>query len=251
MTPCVLINESRDASVTPVVLETIGRAVGTQLARDYAPAYGAPVSSVEVASAPPPPLPWWRRLFGGDQGIALVHVADRLGVPSVLGYHDADAFGRPRLWISLSLILQHGGTLTKGSNSLSAVIAHEVLEAEADPEASAYVPLGVGRELAREACDPVEGDSYEIDGVAVSNFVTPEYFGEPSRRPVPSYDAMGLVTAPLTMRPGGYQIVRDSDGVVSERFARRVDEGGMPEWRRAAKRAPGSRRMKRKGRRST
>jgi hypothetical protein len=113
------------------------------------------------------------------------------------------------------------------------------------------VPLGVGRELAREACDPVEGDSYEIDGVAVSNFVTPEYFGEPSRRPVPSYDAMGLVTAPLTMRPGGYQIVRDSDGVVSERFARRVDEGGMPEWQRAAKRAPGSRRMKRKGRRST
>src|SRR5262249_42589876 len=61
-------------------------------------------------------------------------------------------------------------------------LSHEVLELIVDPMVSCFVPGpdprgGDGTVLfAYEVCDPVERTSYQVDGVAVSNFVTPQYF---------------------------------------------------------------------------
>lgn len=52
-----------------------------------------------------------------------------------------------------------------------------------------------------ESSDPVEADSYKINGVKISDFVTPAWFnaGGGSR-----YDFMGLCPQPFWIRPGGY-----------------------------------------------
>lgn len=52
-----------------------------------------------------------------------------------------------------------------------------------------------------EVSDPVEADFYKINGVKISDFVTPAWFndGVGSR-----YDFMGLCQQPFWIRPGGY-----------------------------------------------
>lgn len=52
-----------------------------------------------------------------------------------------------------------------------------------------------------EVSDPVESDFYSINGVAISDFITPAWFnsGGGSR-----YDFMGVCPQPFWIRPGGY-----------------------------------------------
>ena len=53
-------------------------------------------------------------------------------------------------------------------------------------------------------CDATEADKYLINGVWVSNFVTPCYFEPPSSLVGVKLDYMGLIKAPYEIRPGGY-----------------------------------------------
>jgi len=55
-----------------------------------------------------------------------------------------------------------------------------------------------------EAADRVEADSYDIDGVTVSNFNTPECFEPPKNLHGVKFDYLGLSTKPNEIRPGGY-----------------------------------------------
>jgi hypothetical protein len=87
--------------------------------------------------------------------------------------------------------------------SWQSVASHEVLEARADPRLHACVELDDGTIWDREICDRVEADSYQIDGVELSNFNTPECF-EPTPGVVEKYDWLGLSTQPNEVRPGGY-----------------------------------------------
>jgi len=64
-----------------------------------------------------------------------------------------------------------------------------------DPKKAAF--------YAYENCDPVQGDTYAIDAVTVSNFVYPEFF-EPDPARGARFDHLRLVTAPFTVRPNGY-----------------------------------------------
>ena len=51
-----------------------------------------------------------------------------------------------------------------------------------------------------EVCDPCEADHYAIDGIEVSSFVTPAYFG---LAPGPPYDMLGRIAGPFGLPPGG------------------------------------------------
>lgn len=61
-------------------------------------------------------------------------------------------------------------------------LSHEILELLADPDLNTLIrgphPVAKRRKVLhyREVCDPVQGDIYKIDGVAVSNFVLPHYY---------------------------------------------------------------------------
>lgn len=60
-----------------------------------------------------------------------------------------------------------------------------------------------------EVSDPVESDYYLINGVRISDFITPAWFnaGGGAR-----YDFMGLCQQPFWIRPGGYAQFLSSDG---------------------------------------
>ncbi|HZU80061.1 MAG TPA: hypothetical protein VE991_09110, partial [Acidimicrobiales bacterium] len=73
---------------------------------------------------------------------------------------------------------------------------------------SFLLPTPPGQLAANEVRDPVEEDYYWSDGVAISDWVTPNYFND--HQTVSgggTYDYMGLVQQPLEIRPGGYQAI--------------------------------------------
>jgi hypothetical protein len=97
----------------------------------------------------------------------------------------------------------------------SAILSHEALELTADPECNLLVKgpkPGKGSKhhvfFWYEMCDPVQSETYLIDGIRVSNFVLPLYFtggDEYTGR----NDFLGTVNKGKTLRsfdvnPGGY-----------------------------------------------
>jgi hypothetical protein len=73
----------------------------------------------------------------------------------------------------------------------TSMLSHEAIEMMADPQLNTLVqgphPGHAGRLVFhyQEVCDPVQSETYAIDGVTVSNFVLPHYYnsmGEPGGR---------------------------------------------------------------------
>jgi len=64
-----------------------------------------------------------------------------------------------------------------------------------------------------EACDPCEADNfaYEIDGIEVSDFITPDFYDAGARSGT-QYSFMGSVTRPRQLLKGGYISYIGSDG---------------------------------------
>ena len=127
-----------------------------------------------------------------------------------LGYHDLTKSGRPLGKVFVRSVQQSGG-------AWSVAASHELLEMMADPDinlaAEGFAP-GDPKRVAfygYENCDPVQGDTYAIDGVSVSDFVYPEFFElNPARGAM--YDHLRLVTAPFTLRPNGYMSYMEVPG---------------------------------------
>lgn len=210
-----VVNESAHPSVTRDALERICAALRRQITENFAPFWQAAPVELYLASS--------LRAVGADDSI--VAILDDADAADALGYHDVTPDGRAFAKVFVHPILMNGGTIMTGANSLSVTIGHEALETDADPYASWWADGPDGYQYALEACDAVEGDSYEIDGVAVSNFVGPRFF-RPGAGP---YDWMRLLTEPFAMTAGGYQILR-KNGKTKQIFAL-----GHPEWKAAGR----------------
>jgi len=176
-----------------------------------------------------------------------IYLRGSLSVPDALGDHDVTSDGRPRGEVGLSEILDSGGTLFEGADSVSACLTHEAAEIDGDEFASfwADMPLGTpiaprATQICLELCDPVEMDVYHVQigkqAVAVSNFVGPAYFnaGAPKGS---RFDMMGKLAAPFTMTKGGYLILRNADGSEDQTFADGAGPAGdlWKAWRVAKK----------------
>lgn len=198
----VIVNKSKNPSLTAAILASIVAALSVQLARDVAPVWGT-VPALEVGTDPAP----------GDSTIT---IQDALDVDGALGYHD-EANGTPRGFIGLQVILDNGGTLTSGSNSLSVTLSHELIEMVGDYGANLWADAPDGADFARELCDAVESDSYEIDGIAVSSFLYPAFF-DGQADSTEKLDHLGMLTKPFTMTAGGYQIRRTEPGKIAQVF---------------------------------
>jgi len=81
-------------------------------------------------------------------------------------------------------------------------LSHERLEMLADPWINWCAQGSDGRIYALEVCDAVELDSmgYKIDGVLVSDFITPSWF-EPTQ--ADRIDSKKQVSKPMELAPGG------------------------------------------------
>ena len=94
----------------------------------------------------------------------------------VLGFHTEDPGGK--LWgvVAAKPELDSGATATTGDWSVSSVLSHEVLEMFIDPNCNLWANDGRGSAYSFEVCDPVEAPTYTVNGISVSNFVSPAWF---------------------------------------------------------------------------
>ena len=108
-------------------------------------------------------------------GEAVLYVWDRTDSEDALGYHDLHHRGIPCGFVFTTIS-------KKLDEHWSVTFSHEVLELVGDPELNLLAmgphPQERGRDVFhwREMCDAVQADTYEVDGVEVSNFVLPLYF---------------------------------------------------------------------------
>jgi hypothetical protein len=119
-------------------------------------------------------------------------------IEGALGFHDTTEAGLPRLFDFPELDAQDGVSWT-------VTASHEILEALADPWLRRGAQDDQGIWWATEVCDPVEADTYEIDGVLVSNFEYPAWQEPPPKSNASTrYDHLGLCNGPWEVRDGGY-----------------------------------------------
>jgi hypothetical protein len=140
------------------------------------------------------------------RGEAVIYLWDEADVDGAIGYHDANHRGIPFGFVFTEVAeeLEEPWTVT---------LSHEALELIADPEVNLLVK-GPHPEEEREVfhwyemCDAVQTETYEIDGIAVSNFLLPLYFTG-SEELGGRNDFLGRIHQGRTLRsfgvsPGGY-----------------------------------------------
>lgn len=185
-----LANQS--AVVTDEQVKRVAAALDRQVRRDLKPVWNVD-ATVEALADP-------RKIPAGVSPIIIVDATPG----NFAGLHTATE-GVP--WAMVS---------TKRDWALAA--SHECVELLVDPSGEATrqstglaLVDGAVRETGEqfdyllEACDPIEDTdhAYEIDGVRVSDFYTPNYFDRVARSGV-TYSVNGALTRPREVRPNGY-----------------------------------------------
>jgi len=159
---------------------------------------------------------------------------DNADSAGALGYHDLTKDGQPVSKVFVK-------TTQKDGEQVSVTACHELFEMAIDPLANLWAEYG-SKLYAYEMSDPVEEDTFDVDGIPMSNFVHPSWF-EPFKHPKGTkYDHLGKLTKPFSMTKGGYMIVMDKKtGKVSEvmgstqktmRFAKEDRRGHRSEHRK-------------------
>lgn len=150
--------------------------------RDFAPVWGTPAKLVKATKDMPGA---WTLIF-----------MDNAEKAKSIGHHDLTKDGLPNSKIFVESSLQCG-------EQISVVACHELAETLIDPGANMWC-IGPGEALyAYEVCDAVEEQPYDIDGIAMSNFVYPAYF-ESFRKSPTQFDHLNKVKRPFQILHGGY-----------------------------------------------
>jgi hypothetical protein len=134
---------------------------------------------------------WWQ--------IVVLDDPDEAGA---LGYHELSSVGTPLGKVFAKLDINSGSSWT-------CTLSHELLEMLADPDINLCAQADDGKIYSYEVGDPVEADilGYEIDGVLLSDFVTPKWFS-------PSVfgdrvDFKRRISKPFEIAPDGYISIFD------------------------------------------
>lgn len=191
----ILLIDKTQAQNAPV--KDIARAVNIQLRKHVAPFWADKT--------------WGMSATKGDYPM---YIFDDPDVAGALGYHDVGPDGFPYARVFTKPSFDHGSSWLTGPLAISSIVSHEACEMVGDQYVNEWVDNGKNALIARELCDPVESDTYEIDGVVVSNFVTPAWFSQLGGQ---QYDYLNKLTAPFTMTSGGY-LIKMQEGKISQTF---------------------------------
>jgi hypothetical protein len=190
--PIAVLN--RSTAVADADLEVWMEALQAQVDRDFASAWGLGAELDLVASDA---TSGWE----GKWNLVVLDTSDQAGA---LGYHELTPDGLP-------LGKVYAKDDHEAGSAVSVTLSHELLEMLADPHINLTAldqPDAVhGRLYACEVCDPCEADrfAYDIDGVAVSDFVFPGWFDPSARgRSGDRFDQAEEIRAPFELLPGGY-----------------------------------------------
>jgi len=195
-------------AITLAQLSEVGAALQIQLARDVCPIWGLVAPSVTAVSEPGAAPP-------GSTQLRLARASD---VSGAAGYHTTDQNGMP-----IGYIFTDGMSL----DDITSTVSHEAAEALKDPGVNNWWWSEAKKmHVADELSDPCEGRIYRINNVAMSDFVTPDYFNDasPVGHPV---DFMKVLTSPWSVDTamGGYMMVM-INGQTSQIPAERTRPGG-------------------------
>ena len=177
-----LVSESK--SVKTAAVRKVAAALQKQASRDLAPVWDVDALVGGFAKLEDVPLGHWPIIVMDD-------------VENAAGYHQ-DENGQPF-------------AVVEAGASWALTASHECLEMLVDPFGRRLVAgpspkAGQGRvQFLVEVCDPCEDErlAYEIDGVAVSDFYTPNFF-DAKRIAGARYSFTGAVTKPREVLRGGY-----------------------------------------------
>ena len=160
MTKLAVINESK--GIQDSVVQGYLSAFTTQWNKDLDPVWGVGQASFTFVPKGQKPAPgtWW------------VVFLDNSDQADALAYHDLTNEGLP-----ISKVFVE--SINKEKSSVSVGATHEICEMAVDPWLNSAYQDPQGTFWAGEICDPVEDDQYgyEIGGVLVTDFVTPNWFG--------------------------------------------------------------------------
>ena len=142
------------------------------------------------------------------RGEAVIYLQDKLPKKNVMGYHDSNYKGVAFGFVFLDLCKEMGVSWTS-------VFSHEAIELIGDRQANSLClgphPKYKDRHVMywKEMCDAVQGETYFIDNVEVSNFVLETYFkeglDEGCRNDYLSREDTNKTTLPaFGINPGGY-----------------------------------------------
>lgn len=179
------INQS--TAVTDTEVKAIAAACNSQLAHEVATAWDIKrplkVKAAKTAAADAYPF---------------FFVDDIPEAPGALAYHYVQDDGVPAGKIGVRTTLDAG-------ESVSVSASHEAVELQCDIFCASWSYSSRLRCLvATEACDPVQGDTYRIGSVDLSNFVTPAYFTDDALGA--PLDHLGNLAETFAIAKGGYQI---------------------------------------------
>ena len=141
---------------------------------------------------------------------------DNADTARALGYHDITKDGQPVSKVFVE-------TTLKANEVVSVTACHELFEMVIDPVANLWAQAGDGTEYAYEMCDPVEEDTFVVDGLKMSNFVHPAWFEPFKHPPKTKFDHLGLLRKPFSMTKGGY-VITMKNGKVKEVFGSKAKE---------------------------
>lgn len=111
------------------------------------------------------------------------------GAPGALAYHQVLA-GVPDIEIGCDLY----GNLIDDGKAMSVGFTHELAEMLGDPGGNGWKDKGTGTMCAEETCDMVQNTWWKTpNGVAVTNFLWPNYFIPGSAGP---WDHLGVLASP-------------------------------------------------------
>lgn len=163
---------NRDPAISTARLLQVIRAINIQIERDFEP-YWHMSARLRLDSWDPALS---TNKLSGLRGDAILYIV-RKPSADVAGYHETHQSGVPFGFVFTSLAEEM-------NEPWSVTLSHEALELLADPECNLLCkgphpdPDEHGRHVFHwlEVCDAVQAEHYEIDGVAVANFVLPQYF---------------------------------------------------------------------------
>lgn len=195
---------NRSLTIPDPALQRVIRAINRQIREDFEPywSFGATLRLEGKVGKRPN-----KESLLDLRGDAIIYLWDKPNVEEALGYHDTNARGIP-----------YGFVFTELSKKLdeqwSVTLSHEALELLADAQVNLLIqgphPEKPTLEVFHwfEMCDAVQSQTYQIDGVEVSNFVLPLYFTKEEQEGGRN-DFLGMLTkrnglASFGVAPGGY-----------------------------------------------
>jgi hypothetical protein len=177
-----LVSETQKVGIAE--LTAVAAAVQKQVLHDFEPIWGVRANVDAYARLEEVPPDYWP-----------VIIRDNLDRPEAAGYHEDD-LGQP-------------SALVRPIDDWSVTVSHETLEMLADPWGR---HLFAGQSPQRsdhkvkflvEVCDPCSNKSYKVDGIAVSDFYTPQFF-DPVATSNVHYSHTGAITEPRQVLKNGY-----------------------------------------------